>query len=557
MVWLCSVRQSGNLAGQFTIWSLCLACSNLVVGAYIVGRGTSCKASPCARLATATGVALVPVVAIVTFSRLPMCLPPNTLSWPQDTVLCFGPLVAALMAMWFGISVALALCCRASPLAGLYVGWAAGETLFSVAVGQGLPFGMKMLLKDVSAGGQIDPDWLWLWRVGITINALAWAAVLAQLAVFWFLCQQRPLIMPQVPPATEGTGDDEIQALSTNMATRPSRIDMLDEIVAGASGVFGKWGSALWGVKIAYVGFLLIGAIGFIVGQIAPPGEDYTEIVTAPGCEGCYCTPALPAESVQVTSDVLYSNDTWVRPGAPGEQLPLDLDIYRSDAISETAQLPVVVVIHGGGFHRGHKTETTIVNEATLLAQHGFAVYSINYRLTAARGLPDVGSVRNAVRDAQAAIAWILEQPDVDRTRVAIFGSSAGAIMASSIAQVPIRPDGQVFLNISAAVGLSGCLWKFLINGDIPEPPPWLDIHGTQDDRVFPFLAETTYDYFRSLGIPDSQNLLAWVRNAGHVDVNVEGRENLWGPKVQDVMRPKYVSFIVHHMRLTGASCPG
>ena len=560
MVWLCPVRQSGNLAGQFAIWSLCLVYSNFAVGAYTVGRGTSSKAPPCARLAAATGVALVPVVAIVTFSRLPMCLPPNTLSWPQDTVLCFGPLVAALMVMWFGISVALALCCRASPLAGLYVGWAAGDTLFAVAVGQGLPFGMRMLLKDVSAGGAIDPDWLWLWRVGITINALAWAAFLAQLAVFWFLCQQRPLIAPLVvspTPAIEGTGD-EIPAVNMDKHTRPERIDKLDEIVAGAPGVFGKWGSALWGVKITYVGFLLIGAIGFIVGQFAPPGEDYTDIVTAPDCEGCYCTATLPAESVQVTSDVLYSNDTWVRPGAPGEQMPLDLDIYRSDSIADTAQLPVVVLIHGGGFHRGHKTETTVVNEATMLAQHGFAAYSINYRLTAARGLPDVGSVRNAVRDAQAAIAWILEQPGVDRTRVAIFGTSAGAIMAASIAQVPLRPDGQDFLNVSAAVGLSGCLWKFLINDDPTTlPPPWLDIHGSQDDRVFPFLAETTYDYLRSLGVPDSQNLLAWVREAGHVDVGVEGREDVWGAEVQEVMRPKYVSFIVHHMRLAGASCPG
>ena len=55
-----------------------------------------------------------------------------------------------------------------------------------------------MLLKDVTEGSRIDPDWLWLWRVGITINVLAWAAFLAQLAVFWFLCQQRPAIPPRI-----------------------------------------------------------------------------------------------------------------------------------------------------------------------------------------------------------------------------------------------------------------------------------------------------------------------------------------------------------------------
>ncbi len=549
--------QSGKLAGQFTIWSLCLVYANFTVGAYTVGRGTAHKARPLARLAAATGVVMVLAAATVTFSRLPMCLPPNMLSWPKDTVLCAGPLVAGLFVIWFALSMALALCCRTSPLTGLYVGWAAGDMLFGVGVGQGLTFGMRMLLKDVSAGGRIDPDWLWLWRLGVTINVLAWAAFLAQLAVFWFLCQQRPVIAPPAPVNQGSASKDGIPAVKTVLCVRPEQVDKLDEIVAGASGVFGKWGSGLWIVKVLYVGCLLIGAIGFIVGQFSPPGEEYTDIITAPDCTGCYCTATLPEDSVQITSDVPYSNDTWARPGTPDKQMPLNLDVYRSSNVSETAQLPVAVIIHGGGFNRGDKTEATVAREASVLAQHGFAAYSINYRLTAAKGLPDVGSIRHAVRDAQAAVAWILKQPNVDSTRVLIFGTSAGAIMAGSITQVPTQPGGKEFVNISAAVGVSGCLWQFLIADDVPVPAPWLDIHGTQDDRVFPFLAELTHDYLRSLGVPEEQNLLAWVRDGGHVDVHVQGRADTWGDEVKSVMRPKYMSFVVHHMRLTGASCPG
>ncbi len=548
--------QSSKLAGQFTIWSLCLVYANFAVGAYTVGRGTARKARPLARLAAAAGVVLVLAAATVTFSRLPMCLPPNTLSWPKDTVLCVGPLLAGLFVVWFGVSMALALCCRTSPLVGLYVGWAAGDMLLGVGVGQGLTFGSRMLLKDVSAGGRIDPDWLWLWIVVVTINVLAWGAFLAQLAVFWFLCQQRPKHAPGMAPTPVGPGAASNDA-KTVPCIRPERVDKLDEIVAGASGVFGKWGSGLWIVKLLYVGCLLIGAIGFIIGQLSVPGEEYTDIVTAPDCEGCYCTARLPDDSVQITSDVPYSNDTWARPGAPEKQIPLNLDIYRSSAISGTAKLPVAVIIHGGGFNRGDKTETTVANEASVLAQHGFAAYSINYRLTAARGLPDIGSVRNAVRDAQAAVAWILKQPNVDSTRVVIFGTSAGAIMGGSIGQVPTQPGGTEFLNISAAVGVSGCLWQFLINDDAPTPAPWLDIHGTQDDRVFPFLAQLTHYYLQSLGVPEDQNLLAWVRDGGHVDVHTQGRADTWGDEVKVVMRPKYISFAVHHMRLTGASCPG
>lgn len=558
LISLCFVfcAQSGKLAGQFTIWSLCLVYANFLVGAYTVGRGTVRKARPLARLAAATGVVLVLATATITFSRLPMCLPANTLSWPKDTVLCAGPLAAGLFVVWFGLSMAFALCCNKPPLVGLYVGWATGDMLMGVGVGQGLTFGARMLLKDVSAGGRIDPDWLWLWNVCVTINVLAWAAFLAQLAVFWFLCHERPAIALPALVNRDASSKDGTPAVKTVLCVRPERVDKLDEIVAGASGVFGKWGSGLWIVKVLYVGCLLIGAIGFIVGQFSPSGVEYTDIITAPDCLGCYCTARLPDDSVQITSDVAYSNETWARPGTPDKQMPLNLDVYRSTTIPDSAKLPVAVVIHGGGFNRGDKTEATVAREATVLAQHGFAAYSINYRLTAAKGLPDVGSVRNAIRDAQAAVAWILEQPNVDSTRVVMFGTSAGAIMAGSITQVPTQPGGKEFLNISAAVGVSGCLWQFLIADDLPPPPPWLDIHGTQDDRVFPFLAELTHDYLQSLGVPEEQNLLAWVRDGGHVDVRVEGRVDTWGDEVKAVMRPKYISFAVHHMRLTGASCP-
>ena len=110
-------------------------------------------------------------------------------------------------------------------------------------------------------------------------------------------------------------------------------------------------------------------------------------------------------------------------------------------------------------------------------------------------------------------------------------------------------------MNISAAVGVSGCMWQFLIDRDAPLPAPWLDIHGTQDDRVFPFLAELTHDYLRAIGVQPEHNLLAIVPDGGHVDVRVAGRADTWGAAVKAVMRPKYVSFLVHHMRLSEATC--
>ena len=49
--------------------------------------------------------------------------------------------------------------------------------------------------------------------------------------------------------------------------------------------------------------------------------------------------------------------------------MPLWLDVYRSNATAGDAKLPAVVLVHGGGFNRGSKTDRTIVNEAHWLAQ--------------------------------------------------------------------------------------------------------------------------------------------------------------------------------------------
>ena len=589
-------EQSVTLAGQFAIWSLCVVLVNLAVGAYAVGRGTVRKARPCARFAVGSGVALVLILATATFSRLPMCLPPNMFDWlPKDTVICAGPLVGALFIVWFGFSVTITLCCRASPLGGLYVGWAAGDMLIGVGVGGGLTFGMKMLLKDAAAGGHIDSAWTWLWGVGIAIHAMAWASFFVQGAVIWLLCQQYPATSPRgIAPAPTAVGaGGTIAQEKTARCLRPERVDKLDEIVAGAADVFGAWRSGMSVCLVLYVAFLLVGAFGFLVGQSRSAGVHYTEITTAPPCAGCYCTARLPADSVEVTSDVLYSNDTWTHPNRNAQEVePLTLDIYRSNATAAGAQLPLIMIIHGGGFNRGDKTEATVANEARLLAQHGFVTASINYRLTAAKGLPDVGSVRNAIRDAQSAWQFLLEQPGVDSSRVAVFGTSAGAIMAGTIGQVPLALPAEAeawadvrargrgggddssigsigsigsggssssassrWMNISAAVGVSGCMWQFLIDRDAPLPAPWLDIHGTQDSRVFPFLAELTHNYLNALGVPEERNLFATVPGGGHVDVRMEGQVDTWGAAVQAVMRPKYVSFFVHHMRLSGATC--
>lgn len=105
---------------------------------------------------------------------------------------------------------------------------------------------------------------------------------------------------------------------------------------------------------------------------------------------------------------------------------PLLADLYLPD----TPQAPpVVVYMHGGGFHAGSKSEGA-ESRIAAMAAHGVAVLSIDYRLTPAH-FPD------QVHDAKAAVRWLramAKDLGINGQRIGVWGASAGAILASLVA---------------------------------------------------------------------------------------------------------------------------
>jgi acetyl esterase/lipase len=98
---------------------------------------------------------------------------------------------------------------------------------------------------------------------------------------------------------------------------------------------------------------------------------------------------------LQVTRDVVYVN----RPDNPKLQ---SLDIY---APKTDTPKPVMIYIHGGGWHKGDK-EPGSEEKAKLLATQGWMLVSINYRLSPAITHPA------HVQDVAAAVAWIQDSLD-------------------------------------------------------------------------------------------------------------------------------------------------
>ncbi len=230
--------------------------------------------------------------------------------------------------------------------------------------------------------------------------------------------------------------------------------------------------------------------------------------------------PALPATEplypVAVESAVVYGQGQVGAP-APGSKNLL-LDVYRPIGADTTGERsPAVLIIHGGGFTGGSRTQAELVTIARAMAARGFVAVSIDYRLVPDAPVPSarVASLRApatagtsgadlaqrtaavaAVDDALSAVDWLranASRLNVDPSRFGLLGGSAGAITAVHLGYV-LDDYGIAANPFSFVVDLWGAS---LIPANDPVAaanhlesgePPLFVVHGTNDPTV-PFSA--------------------------------------------------------------------
>lgn len=163
------------------------------------------------------------------------------------------------------------------------------------------------------------------------------------------------------------------------------------------------------------------------------------------------------------------------------------METYCLDIISSpekaNAPRPVIIFVHGGGFLNKHnKRQAYISTFSRTLTKAGYVVISPDYPLfnsvedrTAAGGLKAAADrAAVAVHAAYAYVQQHAEELNLDASRVAIMGGSAGG-MTGFAAVANYEDDYRLFVNC----------W-----GSPPEPPslagfpPVLSIHGTADQLV-------------------------------------------------------------------------
>jgi predicted esterase len=224
--------------------------------------------------------------------------------------------------------------------------------------------------------------------------------------------------------------------------------------------------------------------------------------------------------TVTVTRDITYGSAV----DQEGQNVTLRLDLYQP-AGDTVASRPAIVWVHGGSFCCGSKTSGELVDQANAFGRQGFVSVSIDYRLSEDGCRPGadivvcVTSIHHAREDAQTAVRFLRANATryrIDPTRIAIGGSSAGAITALNVGYSPENPGPGDHQGHSSAVravqSISGAQ---LASGPInARDAPALLFHNSSDPLVSYSWAQSTVDSAKAAG------LLAILRTwegSGHV----------------------------------------
>jgi acetyl esterase/lipase len=142
--------------------------------------------------------------------------------------------------------------------------------------------------------------------------------------------------------------------------------------------------------------------------------------------------PSLSSpDSIHIDFDVVYGQKSEPMHRA---------DIYRTRCTqtkaagdrAEGRRMPGVLIIHGGAWTVGDKRNDS--QHAKRLAEHGFIVMSINYRLAPKHRFPA------QLEDCQLAMKWMVEHAEdlgLDLDALGVWGYSAGGHLAALMATDP------------------------------------------------------------------------------------------------------------------------
>ena len=199
------------------------------------------------------------------------------------------------------------------------------------------------------------------------------------------------------------------------------------------------------------------------------------------------------------------------------------LDVYTPDQDAPASGYPAVMVIHGGGWRVGDKSDVRQVQMSELLSAHGYLVFNINYTLAPKDADRDHYTAL-ALKQCKQALAWARSQSErfhFDKDNMGAIGGSAGgnmALMLGFTAEDAAFNYGLEDLGIiKAVVNLYGPVTRpqnlRVVDQLHVQGPAILSIHGDADKTVDVQESYILDERLRALSIPHE---LIIVKGAPH-----------------------------------------
>ena len=158
--------------------------------------------------------------------------------------------------------------------------------------------------------------------------------------------------------------------------------------------------------------------------------------------------------AVKRTSAIIYGTGTVTSPATA--EFDLLLDLYVPDVDLSGKKIPSMVIIHGGGFNSGSRSQPALVDYAKRFAAQGYLAISIDYRL--APQVPELSpqfaslydqsvsiepteaqqalGMFAAMEDSLKAMAWLenyAQEQGFEISALGLLGGSAGAVTALNV----------------------------------------------------------------------------------------------------------------------------
>ena len=286
----------------------------------------------------------------------------------------------------------------------------------------------------------------------------------------------------------------------------------------------------LAGLSVRVLTLCLLSAVGLVGcgGGGGDPDTPVAQPITV-------IVPSLtPQYTFTVESDIVYGQGE-IDGGGSFDDLLLDLYIPDELTQADVKQFPLMLMMHGGFFEYGSKSDSDVVASAQEYASRGWLVASINYRLQSDDPVPSsrvqplydaVGgasatllerTVVAAVDDVISALDFMEARDDVYMPWTTVWGFSAGAYLAL-ISGYSLDDYGMEPVGVAAVIDYAGSISDAYIGTPFDDPagsdPVLMVIHGTADSVVLFDNATEIQTLAVAAGLPHDFQA---VDGAGHV----------------------------------------